>query len=128
MVETLEKPAVNPQQQEAINAFAMPKPLKGQSVLWWPHGVRQDGYDEIGYVLRISGRNVRLRLGDGRVVAAVKHCDDPKLKLNESQREDGCWDFTDADKYWKDESGKATLALAELTKRVAALEAKKKGE
>ena len=115
----------SPEQQSAIDSYKMPAAMKGQSVLWWPHGQRQSGYEEIGHVLRVSGRNLRIRLGDGRVMAAVKHADDPKLKVNESQREDGCWDFTDADKYWRDESARLTTALAELAKRVEALEKKK---
>jgi hypothetical protein len=130
MVEVMEREhkQVTPEQKDAINAFEMPKPLKGQSVMWWPHGSRQEGYDEIAHVLKVNGRNVKLRLGDGRVMQATKHVNDPKLKLNESQREDGCWDFTDADRYWRDEASKLTQAVAELTKRVTALEGKKKGE
>lgn len=127
-VAEIETKTPTPEQQAALDSFTMPRPMRGQAVLWWPHGTRQDGLEEIGHVTRLGGRNVRIRLGDGRIMSAVKHVSDPKLKVNESQREDGCWDFTEAEKHWRDEAAKLAATVAELTRRVAALESKKKGD
>src|SRR5688572_8889207 len=79
-----------------IDAFEMPRPCMGQCVAWYPSGTRLNS--EIAFITRVSKKNVELQRASGTYMTAVRHIDDPKLQLNEDQRESGAWDFTEQDK------------------------------
>ncbi len=84
--------------QERINAFKMPRPKDGQAVLWYRHGIRMSGPKgdpETAFIIRAGERNVKLRTSDGMVHQTVLHIEDPRLGLNDYQRQNGAWDFTE---------------------------------
>lgn len=83
--------------QEQIMNFQMPRVRHGELVAWYPTGTRSQA-PEVAQVFRVSGRNVHLVTATKGVKEAVRHIDDPKLKLNSDQREMGAWDFTEAAK------------------------------
>lgn len=89
-----------PNQQE-IDAFKPPRAKQGQSVVFYPSGVRNSRTPSLGVVFYDNGRIVSLMevAADGRILIreGVRHIDDPKLRLNETQRENGAWDFSPAD-------------------------------
>jgi hypothetical protein len=100
--------------QEQIDAFTMPKPHIGQTVVWYPSAERS-GRSEVAFVVKASHRNVVLRMASGLPRETVCHVDDPKLKTSADIRESGAWDFTDEGK-----------TIAALKADVAALQAKVK--
>ena len=100
--------------QEEIDAFVMPRPVCGQSVLWFPTGERAATIKpEVGFILRVGTRNIIVRLASGNAMESVRHISDPKLQLSSEQRENGAWDFTEESKL-----------ILDLTKRLAAVEKK----
>jgi hypothetical protein len=100
--------------QEQIDAFTMPKPHIGQTVVWYPSAERS-GRSEVAFVVKASHRNVVLRMASGLPRETVCHVDDPKLKTSADIRESGAWDFTDEGK-----------TIAAIKADVAALQAKVK--
>ena len=80
--------------QENVDAFTMPVPMRGQSVLWYRSGLK-GGHAEVGFVLKVGTRNIVLNLASGLAQDTVRHIDDPKLQLSVEQRGSGAWDFTD---------------------------------
>jgi hypothetical protein len=100
--------------QEQIDAFTMPKPHIGQTVVWYPSAERS-GRSEVAFVVKASQRNVVLRMASGLPRETVCHVDDPKLKTSADIRESGAWDFTDERK-----------TIAALKANVEALQAKVK--
>lgn len=103
---------VRQQVQQNIDAFTMPKPMRGQSVLFYRNGTK-GGQPEVGFILKVGTRNLMVMLASGIAQESVRHIDDPRLQLNDAQRACGAWDFTDD---WK--------AIQTLTTNVAALTAK----
>lgn len=94
--------------------FIMPKPLRGSSVIWYPHGLRGD-VSEVAFVLKLFAGSIVIQLASGLVKEAVRHVDDPRLQDNEHQRENGAWDYTDDHRTLVDLQSR----LAELESRVA---------
>ena len=86
--------------QEEILLFEMPGIDLGTPVEYFPNAVRNSGEPRLGFVVRVSrtGRKVVIRTTDGGCFDAVRHIDDPKLKLNQDMRENGAWDRTEYDK------------------------------
>jgi hypothetical protein len=112
--------------QEQINAFKMPRPRLGENVLWWRHGTTTVGDPEVAFILKIGQRNVKLRTADGMIYQTVLHVDDPKLKLNEHQREPGAWQFAEADSKLHARVVALEAKVAELSELVEMLASKKK--
>jgi len=56
-----------------------------------------------------------LRTSDGQIFDAVRHLEDPKLRINVEHRENGAWDYTD---HYK----KELAAREDLGNRLARLE------
>ena len=112
------KPDAMPTQAE-IQAFVMPKPARGSSVVWFPGGQRTKEF-EVGFVTGVGRSAVQLRLASGYNKESVRHADDPRLLLNEHQRENGAWDFTDSDKIIVS----LEKLVHELRDRLAVVEAK----
>jgi hypothetical protein len=83
--------------QAEVDAYVMPKPMRGQSIIWYPHGEVSDRC-EIGFVLKVGRRSIEMRGASGLPRESVRNVNDPKLKMSDAQRENGAWDFTDKDK------------------------------
>ena len=62
-----------------IHDYDMPQPLIGQAVLWFPPSLDRSRAN-VGFVVRASGRNVHLYVGNVGMKEAVRHIEDPKLK------------------------------------------------
>ena len=80
---------------ERLEAFKMPRPMLGQQVLWRKHASPTED-PEIGFVLKAGARSIRLQTASGMIVDTVRHMSDPKLQLNEHQRENGAWEFPES--------------------------------
>lgn len=93
------------EEQKAIETFKPPMVRVGQSVAFYPMGNVGKKYD-VGVVARVWGRLVDIVIfgrGMHTFKSSVRHVDDPKLALNESQRENGSWDFTEFEKHERQE-------------------------
>lgn len=108
---------LNEKLQEEINTYLMPKPARGQAVIWFPNADRGNP-GEVCFVLKVGHRNIDLRPASGLPRTAVFHVDDPRLRQSDIVREGGAWDFCEKDK--ADNTLKAEVA--ELRERVATLE------
>ena len=109
---------IDPETKAAIKAYSMPKVALGTPVLWRSRKGREP---QIAFVFRVSARNVHLATAMSGIKEAVRHEDDPKLRLNADQREMGAWDFTDHHKQQMKER-------EELLQRIEALERLAKGK
>lgn len=116
MTETLEV-------DSAIENFKMPFVRVGQPVLWFPGGQRTGKDPHVAFVLKASTRNMTLKTIGGMRYDAVRHLDDPKLKMNEDQRENGAWDYTDEFKAQQKRWDEIQEQLAQMETRVKATEA-----
>lgn len=84
--------------QEEIDTFEMPPVLVGRIVRWYPNAQRNERTMRIAVITKVSKRTCDLTvLAGGQILDVVRHVNDPKLRLNESQREMGAWDFTEED-------------------------------
>lgn len=85
---------------EEINAFVAPEVLVGQDVVFYPMAHVNSRRPSLGKVIWIGQNNRIINIletdqhGKTLVRECVRHMDDPKLRLNEDQRENGAWDFT----------------------------------
>lgn len=100
--------------REAAMKFVMPKPARGQAIVWYPHGVK-DCNSEVAFVLQVGTRNIILSRASGVCEESVRHIDDPKLQFSAEQRESGAWDFTDHDKTQISHSQQIADLLARVT-------------
>lgn len=96
--------------QTEIENWVMPRPARGESVLWYPDGDKNKE-PEIAFVKEVSKRSIVANI-NGVAWDTIRHIDDPKLKLNEYQRTNGGWDFI----------SKNNEEFDDLKKRVEALE------
>lgn len=103
-----------------IDSFVAPDILIGSKVLYYPHAILNSRTPSMGTVIwkGQNGRIITIQEVDfyGRTLIreAVRHVDDPKLRLNEDQREFGAWDFTPfdkADRDWKRQIEKHLKAI-----------------
>ena len=78
-----------------IENWVMPKPSRGQQVLWFPHASKHEE-PEIAFIKEFGKRSVVINV-NGVAWDGVRHINDPKLELNEFQRQNGAWAFVDAD-------------------------------
>jgi hypothetical protein len=97
--------------QAREQAFTMPRPSKGQNVVWYPDGDKKKT-PEVGFVREVAKRSITIMLNGG-AYDTVRHVDDPILLRNEFQRVNGAWDFAENDR-----------DLAKLKEQVACLERK----
>lgn len=105
--------AVMEMTQEEVQAWKMPRPARGQQILWFSDADRTKE-PEVGFVQTIGNRSLVIQVGR-TAMDSVRHIDDPKLQLNETQRAHGAWDFPQSEKALLQE-------FAELKSRVEALE------
>jgi hypothetical protein len=76
--------------------FTMPKPARGQPILWFPDANRH-AIPEVGFVREIGHSSLVIYVG-GVPLDSVRHIDDPRLKQNAHQRENGAWDFPESER------------------------------
>lgn len=95
---------------EEIMKFTMPPIEHSAPVVWYALGERHSRAKEVAFVLHTGGRTISLYTARGVRIDAVRHVDDPKLRLSVEQRENGAWDYTPE-----------YLRLRELEERVAEL-------
>ncbi len=110
--------------QERINQFTMPRPRPGMSVLWYRHGVRMGGphgEPEMAFVLKVSNRNIKVQTADGMVYTPVPHIEDPKLQVNDYQRMNGAWEFTEEHRFFVDTATTLLGRIEALDKKIADL-------
>lgn len=108
--------------QEEINAFKMPPIAQGKPVAFYPQGLRNSQKPSVGFVVSCFDRTVTVSIPEtSQKHAAVRHIDDPKLRLNAAQRENGAWDFCDADKQEAAERQEFLSRLQKLERTVTAL-------
>lgn len=113
MTALIDKPAPVAEAPPApIDSFVMPKPVIGQTVLWYPNADK-NGDPEVTIVRKRGHRTIVVGTALGVNREAVRHVDDPKLRQSLSQRESGAWDFTERDKQYGD-----------IVNRISTLEAK----
>lgn len=89
--------------QMDLDTFKPPRVRFGQPVAHYPKGLRDaNRRPDLGWVIRVMERYVHLYVvassGGPMVLECVRHVDDPKLTLNDDQRVNGAWDFTDYDR------------------------------
>lgn len=98
--------------------YFMPRPARGQQVLWYPHATKETKGAEVAFVRDVGARNIVIAVG-GVARASVPHVDDPRLKTQPERRDQGAWDFCEADR------DLVTLKsdVADLKERLAKLEA-----
>jgi hypothetical protein len=89
--------------------FAMPRPYRGQAVIYYPNGIVGEHHGTVGYVTLVGRTSIEL-LAHGMLKETVCHKDDPVVKDNIHVRKSGVWDFSGRD--------------IEVNDRIAALEAK----
>jgi hypothetical protein len=92
--------------------FVMPRPKRGSAVIWYPHGLPSDT-SEIGFVVKVYATSIVLQLASGYTKEGVRFIEDPRLKDNVHQRENGAWDFSEE-----------TRKLVTFEKRLEDLEAR----
>ncbi len=83
-----------------IDSFVAPEVLVGQDVLYYPMANVNSRKPSMGKIIW-TGQNQRIvnilevdAYGRTLVRECVRYITDPKLKLNEDQREFGAWDYT----------------------------------
>ena len=97
----------------AAPAFVMPRPHKGQAVLFYPNGVVTKANSQIAYVAAVSRANIELN-SSGMLKETVCHKDDPVVKENIFARKQGVWDFCERDLEIDERIQMLELRIAEL--------------
>jgi hypothetical protein len=97
--------------QAREQAFKMPRPARGQQIVWFPDADRKKT-PEVGFVREVANRSLTILLNGG-AYDTVRHVDDPLLLRNEFQRVNGAWDFAENDR-----------DVAKLKEQVCAMERK----
>ena len=98
-----------PKVQEVLPPFTMPKPSRGQPILWFADA-NKHATPEVGFVREIGHSSLVVYVG-GAALDSVRHINDPRLKQNAHQRENGAWDFPENER-----------DIVSLKERVAKLE------
>lgn len=99
---------------EELENYVMPRPAKGQIVLWYAHGNPTEAA-EVAFVRQVGKRSLTLNV-NGVGYDTVRHLTDPKLSLNQWQRASGAWDFPE------DHQAKLLPLIKDLQARVESLE------
>lgn len=96
--ETQERPA-EPDAPVDPPKWVMPKPCRGQSVVFYYRGTISERNADVAFVSSIGERQIGVNYR-GSGYEEVYHRDDPRLKANPSLRQDidGVWDFTEESK------------------------------
>lgn len=95
--------------------YVMPRPDRGQRVIFHRNCIKNSITDSVGYVDDVSPMNITLIVA-GRMLESVPHCSDPRVKENPNLRENGMWDFSPSDKAINDRLEKLESQMADLLK------------
>lgn len=99
---------------DTVANWKMPAVEVGQTVVWYSGGQRNSTAPSVGQVIHVSVRSVELIIHErdkSHRMRDVRNVEDPQLPLNDNIRENGGWDYCNADK-----------RLMDLAKRVEQLE------
>jgi hypothetical protein len=111
---TAPKPTTAPEPtQNALADYVMPKPSRGQMVVFHANGIPSAVTDVMAYVLSVSPSNVELNV-NGLVQESVPHHSDPRLQTKPHMKEHGSWDFTARDKEFEARLAAVESKLASL--------------
>lgn len=88
-----EKRAVTDQE---LNSFVMPRPSVGDVVRWYRFGVANESQASAATVTRILDSSIDVSVILGGAKFAVRHINDPRLRMSSDMRAEGAWDYTDA--------------------------------
>lgn len=93
----------------------MPRPCKGQPVLFFYRGTVSEQNADVGFVTGVGERVIELN-HRGNGYRSVYHEDDPRLVENPALRSDidGVWRFTDVDREVQERFTKLENEIAEL--------------
>lgn len=112
-------------QQAEIAAFEMPRIAVGDKVRWYQFGVRDDSRVQSATVCKVMHRSVDLQIDGGLYRSAVKHCDDPRLRMSNEQRDSGAWEYTINHNRQEAFQHEVLQRFEDLERRMAAVEAGK---
>ena len=93
----------------------MPKPHKGQAVIYYQNGIVGSSLGTVGYVTAVGRTSIELNV-HGMLKETVSHKDDPLVRENLHVRKCGVWDFSGNDQ-------SIIERFKQLEDRIAALEA-----
>lgn len=81
-----------------LRDYRMPAVKIGDTVLFYKNAHVNSRAPTMGIVFRNNGQSLDVVEVTGTLLQrfGVKHISDPRLRMNESQREDGAWDYTPA--------------------------------
>ena len=82
---------------EEITKFRMPQPHVGQIVLWYPRGMVEERQARAAIVTSVRHASIAVWEVGAYGHQGVKHASDPRLRQNNEQRADGCWEFSETD-------------------------------
>jgi hypothetical protein len=99
--------------EQPVAKYEMPKPHKGQAVIYYPNGVVNQHQGTLGYVLSVSRANIELNV-HGVLKETVCHKSDPVVRENQFARKCGVWDFCPRDIEIDERMQMLELRLAEL--------------
>lgn len=85
---------------QELNSFVMPRPDVGDVVRWYRFGVANESQASAATVTRILDSSIDVSVILGGAKFAVRHINDPRLKMSSDMRAEGAWDFTA--KFYKD--------------------------
>jgi hypothetical protein len=106
---------VPPAEEQEPARWKMPKPCRGQVVVFYNNGAKSKKNAAIGFALSIGEAAIDVTYR-GIKYQEVLHIDDPRLQNDDTRNEiGGAWDFTDEHK-------ELVKTIRELTERVEALE------
>lgn len=94
---------------EQVKRFEMPRPHRGQAVVFYGNGIVSEQQGTIGFVTMVGAASIEIAV-QGLIRDTVCHKDDPAVKDNVHVRKAGCWDFCGRD--------------LEIDNRLTAIEAK----
>jgi len=89
--------AANSTAKSESKPYRMPRPDRGQRVLFHRNCIRNSATDAVAYVEDVSPSNVTL-IVSGLLMESVPHESDPRVTQNPHIRENGMWDFNPSDK------------------------------
>lgn len=95
--------------------WRMPRPRRGEPIIFYPRGIVTEANAEVAFVNRISNKSLDIVVGrDGK--DDIYHVDDPRLQRNPDLRMEipGVWDFL--------EERSLRVRVEELEERVSKLE------
>jgi len=84
-----------PPEEESNGAWKMPKPTRGQPVVFYYRSSTNARNADVGFVTRVDERSIDISYRNQGLTDCM-HVDDPRIKQNPDLKNDigGLWDFT----------------------------------